>query len=171
VQLCLYPDPVLRRRAAPLEDIDDEIRQKAQDMFEIMYAESGVGLAAPQVGWGARLFVVNTSGEPGADTERVYVNPEIVETQGEAVDEEGCLSIPGVRGKVTRHQRVVVRACDLQGQPFEEALEDLEARVVQHELDHLDGILFISRLGVSDRLLARKVLKQLEREYRKGVRG
>ena len=171
MQLVLYPDPVLRRRAAPVETIDDSIRDRVREMFEIMYDERGVGLAAPQVGWSARLFVVNTSAEPDEpELERVYINPEVSrpsDDDGETdTDEEGCLSIPGVRGKVTRPQRIVVRALDLEGRPFEEDLTDLHARVVQHEFDHLDGILFISRLSTTERLLAKKVLKQLERDYK-----
>jgi peptide deformylase len=171
LELVLYPDPVLRRRATPIARVDDEVRDRVRRMFEIMYEERGVGLAAPQVGWGERLFIVNTLGDPEEGAERVYINPEVDLPQGEDVDEEGCLSIPGVRGKVERHFRVRVRALDLDGNPFEEEVEDLHARVVQHELDHLDGLLFIARLGSAERLLANKVLKQLERDYKKGQRG
>jgi peptide deformylase len=118
------------------------------------------------VGWSVRLFVVNTTGEPDPAEEAVYLNPEILSAEGAVVDEEGCLSIPGVKGKVERKARVVVRAQGLDGAVFEETAEDLRARVIQHELDHLDGILFVQRLGASDKLLAGKVLKELEREYR-----
>jgi peptide deformylase len=166
MQLVLYPAPVLRKRAESLSEIDDGTRARVREMFEIMYREKGVGLAAPQVGWSARLFIMNPEGEPDPEAERVFVQPEIVEADGEILDEEGCLSIPEVRGKVKRNRRVVVRALDLDGVPFQEALEDLEARVVQHELDHLDGILFISRLSASDRLRAGKQLKKLEKDYK-----
>lgn len=147
---------------------------KVREMFDIMYREKGVGLAAPQVGWSARLFVVNAKGEPDPAAERVYINPEILPAVGpleEITEEEGCLSIPGVRGKVTRHRSLRVRALDLSGKPFEEDLFDLPARAFQHELDHLDGILFITRLGVTERMLAGKALKKLEKEYKERQRG
>lgn len=168
MQLVYYPDPFLRRKAEPLTHIDDEVRRKVDEMFEIMYAEGGVGLAAPQVGWGVRLFVLNVTGEPDPDEERVYVNPKVfpVDEDMESVAEEGCLSIPGACGKVTRNERVAVRALDLNGNELEEHAEDLHARVIQHEFDHLDGILFISRLSVTDRLLVGKTLKKLEKEYK-----
>lgn len=166
MQLVLYPAPVLRRRAEPLSGFDDDVRSRVREMFELMYREKGVGLAAPQVGWSARLFVMNPAGEPDPEEERVFVHPEVVQAEGEVLDEEGCLSIPEVRGKVKRNRRVVLRALDLNGVPFEETLEDLEARVVQHELDHLDGILFVSRLSASDRLRAGRQLKKLEKDYK-----
>jgi peptide deformylase len=173
LRLVLYPDPVLRRRAVPLETIDDSVRDRVREMFETMYEERGVGLAAPQVGWSVRLFIVNTSAEPDEpELDRVYINPQLSrpteDDDATDTDEEGCLSIPGVRGKVLRPDRVVVRALDLDGKPFEEEVDGLHARVVQHEFDHLDGILFISRLSATERLLANKILKQLEREYKRG---
>ena len=169
MELVLYPNPILRKRALPLRAVDDDVRQRAREMFDIMYREEGVGLAAPQVGWSVRLFVLNSLGEEDRSGERAYINPELAlppEPVEEDVDEEGCLSIPGVRGKVARHRRLVVKALDLTGAPFEEDISDLHARVVQHELDHLDGILFITRLSASDRLLAGKALKKLEKEYK-----
>lgn len=170
MELVLYPDPILRRVATPVTRVDDELRARVEEMFEIMYANGGVGLAAPQVGWSERLFVVNVSGERDPELERVYINPELSVPKGNAaeiLDEEGCLSIPGVRGRVARPQRVIVRALDVRAQPFEEDISDLDARVVQHEQDHLDGILFITRLGISDRMQSAKTLKQLEKDYRK----
>jgi peptide deformylase len=166
MQLVFYPNPVLRKRAQPVAGVDDEVRARVQEMFEVLYREQGVGLAAPQVGWSVRLFVTNVRGERDPATERVFVNPEILRGDGEVLDEEGCLSLPEVRGKVLRKQRVLIRAQDLEGNSFEEELTDLEARVVQHELDHLDGILFISRLSASDRLRAGKQLKKLEKDYK-----
>jgi peptide deformylase len=170
MELVLYPDPILRRVAKPLTRVDDEVRARVAEMFEIMYANRGVGLAAPQVGWSERLFVVNVTGEPDPRFERVYINPEVTVPPGgveELTDDEGCLSIPGVHGRVARHQRVVVRALDLAAQRFEEEVCDLDARVVQHELDHLDGILFITRLGTTDRMQSAKTLKELEKEYKR----
>jgi peptide deformylase len=166
-----YPNPVLKKRAVPLspQNLSDSTRKRIQEMFEIMYVQKGVGLAAPQVAWSVRLFVVNPGGEEDRSRERVYINPEIVLREGEVVDEEGCLSIPGVRGKVARSERVVVRALDLDGKPFEEDARDLEARAIQHELDHLDGILFITRLSAMERLQAGKALKKLEKEYKESL--
>jgi peptide deformylase len=171
LNLVLYPDPILKRRAAPLASIDDEVRARVREMFEILYREKGIGLAAPQVAWSTRIFIANPTGEPDPAEERVYVNPRILSAEGEIRDEEGCLSIPEVRGLVTRSQRVLVRAQDLEGRLFEEEAVDLKARVVQHELDHLDGILFLSRLSTADRLLVKKTLKKLEGRYAGAARA
>jgi peptide deformylase len=164
MELVLYPDPFLRRRTAPIPVIDDEVREKIGEMFSILYREKGIGLAAPQVGWGARLFIANVTGEPDPKEERVYINPRIISTDGEVREEEGCLSIPSIRGVVTRGRRAVVRAQNLQGEIFEEDADELRARVIQHEYDHLDGILFISRLSAADRFLVNRQLKKLEKE-------
>jgi peptide deformylase len=169
MDLIYYPNPILRKRASPLPEITDAVRQRVTEMFPLMYKERGVGLAAPQVGWSVRLFTMNALGEDDPTGEKVYINPEIVRAEGEVLDEEGCLSIPDVRGKVLRSRLIVIRALDLQGKSFEEELQDLEARVVQHELDHLDGILFVSRLSASERLLVGKSLKKLEKEYKSSV--
>lgn len=165
LEIVHYPDPVLRRRAALVQKIDDEFRERVQEMFSVLYKEKGVGLAAPQVGWSARLFIVNTTGEPDPREERVYVNPRILDADGEVRAEEGCLSIPDIRGVVSRSRKVRVRAQDLHGNFFEEDAVDLGARAIQHELDHLDGILFISRLSATDRFLISRSLKKLEKEY------
>jgi len=165
LKLLFYPEPILKRRSAPLGVIDDEVRERVRGMFEILYRERGVGLAAPQVGWSVRLFIANPSGEPNPAEERVYINPRITGADGEIREEEGCLSIPGVRGPVTRSRRVAVRAQGLLGEVFEEECAELKARVIQHELDHLDGILFISRLSASDRMLVAKALRKLETEH------
>ncbi len=169
MELVLYPDPILRQVAKPITRVDDEVRTRVAEMFEIMYANRGVGLAAPQVGQSERLFVINVTGEPDPEFERVFINPELTVSRDsvEESDEEGCLSIPGVNGRVARHQCVVVSALDLDARRFEEEIYDLDARVVQHELDHLDGILFITRLGTSDRMQSAKTLKQLEKDYKR----
>jgi peptide deformylase len=165
VSIVYYPDPILKRRAPPLLVIDEEARERVREMFAILYRERGVGLAAPQVGWSVRLFIANPTGEADPAEERVYINPRITAAEGEVREEEGCLSIPDVRGMVTRSRWVGVRAQDLNGQFFEEEAEELKARVIQHELDHLDGILFLSRLSSADRLLVKKELKRLESRY------
>jgi len=164
-RLIYYPDPILKRRAAPLSTIDGGVREKIREMFNILYQEKGIGLAAPQVGWSVRLFIANITGNPDPSQERVYINPRITAAEGEIREEEGCLSIPEVRGVVSRSRWVSVKAQDLEGASFEEEASDLGARVIQHELDHLDGILFISRLSSTDRLMVNKALKKLEVEY------
>ncbi len=160
-----YPDPVLNRRAAPVQRIDGALLRLADEMFETMYEERGVGLAAPQVGQSVRLCVVNVAGKESG--ELVLINPVIVEASGEATDEEGCLSVPGVRSKVTRSAEVTVRAYDRQGNEVEVHADGLQARCLQHEIDHLNGCLFVERLGEAARLVIRPGLKALEDEFRK----
>jgi peptide deformylase len=167
MDVVLYPDPILKKRASPLAELDAEVHERIAEMFELMYRERGVGLAAPQVGWGARVFVMNPEGAEQRDAERVFINPRILSTEGSIIDEEGCLSIPEIRGRVERFARVTVSALGLDGRPFEAELSDLPARVVQHEYDHLDGILFISHLSEADQLRIRRALKKLEQDYKK----
>lgn len=171
MEIRTYPDPVLRRHAEPVDGVDDSIRDRVLQMFEFMYREGGVGLAAPQVGWSVRLFVMNPLGSEERKGEQAFINPEILEESGELVaEEEGCLSIPDLRARVRRHDRVRVRALGMDGEPFERELEGLPARIVLHEYDHLDGILFTNRLSETDRLLVRRHLKRLEKEYRHRVK-
>lgn len=165
-KLLFYPDPRLRRRADPVEGIDERALERVDRMVEIMRERQGVGLASTQIGWNARVFVARDLENP--DRETVYVNPEIIRVSDEEVtEEEGCLSIPGVRAPVARHRSIVLRALDLQMNPFEEEASDFRARAFQHEIDHLDGILFVSRLGVGARMTADRLLKRMEREFRK----
>jgi peptide deformylase len=147
--LHLLGSPALRQRSAELPVVDDDVRRLIDDMFETMEAARGVGLAANQVGVARRVAVIDAEG-----TRFAMVNPVIVEAEGRATVEEGCLSIPEVFGDVTRPERVVLEALDRDGQPFRLAAEGLTARAIQHELDHLDGILFLDHLG----LMKRKVL-------------
>ncbi len=162
----IYPDPVLRVECPEVEVFDDELRQLAEDMIETMHAAPGVGLAAPQVGVEKRLTVVDTSvgEEPGAL--RVLVNPRILDQQGRVVDSEGCLSIPGFSDKVARPQRVVISASDLSGRTFEFETNDFEARAVCHELDHLDGVLFVDHLRGLRRDRARRELRKIAHSRR-----
>ncbi len=164
LKLTLYPDPILRQVAPPVKKINRELLERVDEMFEIMYEHKGIGLAAPQVSWSTRLFVVNTTGDPEEGEERVYINPSIIESSGDVSMEEGCLSIPEVRGKVKRPEVITVRAQNLEGEWFEEEVDDMLARVIQHELDHLDGILFIQRLRATDRLLIKKALAKLKKD-------
>ena len=160
-----YPDPVLRQRAAAVKRVDRELLRLVERMFETMYGQKGVGLAAPQVGESIRLCVFNCTGRE--DGERVLVNPVLVEAHGEAVDEEGCLSVPGVSSKVPRAERVKVRAYDLEGRELEIEADGLEARCLQHELDHLEGRLFFEALNDAARMTLNAKLKTLEEKHRK----
>jgi peptide deformylase len=158
-----YPDPVLRRRAEAIAEVDDTVRAVAARMIELMHEAEGVGLAAPQVGLPWRLFVCR--GESEEDPEQVYVNPELQMERGELVaHEEGCLSLPGITAEIRRPGAVAITARTLDGEPVTRRQEGFLARVWQHEIDHLDGVLIIDRMSKLDRLATRKALKQLEAE-------
>lgn len=149
-------DPVLRERTEPLPHITEDLRSLVADMFETMYAAEGIGLAAPQVGRKERVFVMDVDENP-----LTMINPEIIEKEGTERAEEGCLSIPEIFGDVDRATRIVVRATDLDGNPLEVELTELAARCVQHELDHLDGKLFIDYMSLIKRkFTARKWEKE-----------
>ena len=152
-----YGDPVLRRRATPVAEITPEIRRMIDDMIETMYDEVGIGLAAPQVGISLRLMVV---GHEKTMTARVIVNPVIAEQGGEVTAEEGCLSLPGIFAPVTRAEWVRLEGQDLEGQPLSIKARGLTARVFQHEMDHLDGVLFIDRLDAMTRDRIKRRIKK-----------
>lgn len=156
-----FPDPRLRIRAEPIDTVDDETRRLAEDMLQTMYAAPGIGLAATQVNVHRRMLVADVS--EGKDAPHVFINPEILERRGEEVTEEGCLSVPGVYEPVTRAEWVRVRAVGLDGEPFERELDGLLAICVQHEIDHLDGKLFVDYL--SD-LKRQRIRKRMEKERR-----
>lgn len=158
LQLVEYPHPALARRAKPLLRIDAAIRDAAARMFDIMYEAQGIGLAANQVALPYRLFIVNTAGRRGDGEEFVFINPTLSRPRGSAVQEEGCLSLPGVRMDVRRPEKIVVDAWSLDGTPLRLDLDGLFARVVQHEFDHLEGRLFTDRLGDAAALEARRAL-------------
>lgn len=143
--LHLGDDPILRQKAAPVSEVDDELRRLIDDLFETMRAAEGVGLAASQVGVAARVFVMDV-GDPEFGA-RAFVNPVIVERSGHVTGEEGCLSLPGLSAEVERAARVVVEGLDERGQPVRLEAQDLASRCIQHEIDHLDGILFIDRVS------------------------
>jgi peptide deformylase len=158
-----YPDPRLRELGRKVESLTDELRQLIDDMAETMYAAPGVGLAATQVGERWQIFVVDCATEGEASDLRVFVNPEIVSTEGAVTFEEGCLSFPGAREEVERAERVRVRAQDREGHWFELEAEGLLAIAIQHEYDHLRGVLMIDRLGpLKKRLLHRKMVRRSE---------
>jgi peptide deformylase len=161
LSLRYYGDPVLRKKAEPIAASRAEIQDLVASMFDCMYEAAGVGLAAPQVGISSRVFVVDVADGSGERLRRAFVNPVIVERSGNAVGEEGCLSIPGVRADVKRAARIVVEASDESGEPFRLTAEGLLARAIQHETDHLDGILFVDRLSAIKRKLLEGRLKRV----------
>lgn len=163
-----YPDPVLTQKAAPVEQIDATIRKLLDDMAETMYAAPGVGLAAPQVGVSLRVIVVDASPRVEGSQLIKLVNPVITFAEGSSVCEEGCLSVPGVSENVTRAAKVVVEGYDEQGKPVKIETDTFLATVLQHEIDHLDGILFIDHLGRLKRdLIKRKMRKHDRKKQRK----
>jgi len=159
--ILFYPDKRLREPGKEVEDFDAELHQLIDDMAETMYAAPGVGLAAPQLGISKRLFIVDvaTDDEEPSDL-RVFVNPEIVATEGEMVFNEGCLSFPGVREDIDRAERVTVKAVDKDGKPFELEAEGLLAVAIQHENDHLNGDLMIDHLSVLRRRLVHRAMSK-----------
>ncbi len=152
------PDKRLRTVAKPVESVDDSIRQLAEDMLETMYAAPGIGLAATQVNRHVRLVVMDVSEEKNQPL--VFVNPKITWSEGEQVCEEGCLSVPDIYAKVKRAERIKVSAQDKNGTPFELEADGLLAVCIQHELDHLDGVVFLDRLSPLKRKMALKKLKK-----------
>jgi len=158
-----YGDPRLVQPSEPVTEFTDELRRLVEDMFETMYAARGVGLAAPQIGINRRLFVMDCSSGRDPQQKVVLINPEILATEGEVVEEEGCLSLPGLYAKVARPARVLVRGFDLQEREVTLEVAGLAARCVCHEVDHLDGRLYISRLSPLKRdLLERKIRKMIK---------
>jgi peptide deformylase len=162
LELVEYPHPALFRKAQPLLRIDEGVRDAIEQMFDIMYDAQGVGLAANQVALPYRMFVVNVTGNPNDGEELVFLNPTLSRPRGTAIQEEGCLSLPGLRADVRRPERVVVDAFSLDGQPIRLDLEGFLARVVQHEFDHLEGRLFTDRLPEAAALEVKRDLELLE---------
>ncbi len=168
MQIVQFGHPVLRWKSKPVLSITDQLRSTVAEMFELMYSAKGVGLAANQVGLPWRLFVVNVTADPTEkDEEVVFLNPRIRRRKGTMTGEEGCLSLPGLYANVERAEEIVVEAFDLDGEGFEMDLDDLPARVVQHETDHLDGVLFVDRLNPDDRMKIEPKLLSFESDFRK----
>ncbi|MGD0088516.1 MAG: peptide deformylase [Planctomycetota bacterium] len=171
LKILIYPDPFLAKRARPVTA--EELKAGKADGWDLaelvtrmqasLSEEQGLGLAATQVGVGLRLFLAKANKED--ELALVVLNPVLSELRGSVVDEEGCLSVPGLRAKVKRYASLHVNGVDLKGQPFSLNAQDLFARICQHETDHLDGILFFNRLGMASRLLVRRRLAELEQEY------
>lgn len=157
-----FPDPVLRIRAEEVSRFDADLQRLIDDMVETLYAAPGLGLAAPQVGVSLRLFVYDLSVQEGKHPLVVVANPEIVKAEGEAIDQEGCLSVPHYRERVKRPSRLLLRGQDREGKPLELEGEGLLARLFQHEVDHLNGMLLIDRLSSLKRdVFLRKFRKQM----------
>jgi peptide deformylase len=164
--IVIWPDPVLKEVAKPVDRVDDTIRRLLDDMAETMYAADGVGLAAPQIAESRRLIVIDTSPRQEGQKLVHLVNPEIVRTEGVTSYTEGCLSIPGEAEEVSdRAERVWVRALDRSGKPFELAADGLLAIALQHEHDHLEGILFVDHLSSLKRELIRRRMRKLKAEH------
>ena len=164
-----YPHPALRHKSRPLTMIDASVRLQAAKMLELMYEAHGLGLAANQVAWPFQLLVMNDLSDPQQrEHELVLINPAILDRKGSQEGEEGCLSFPDLFQKVRRAKTVKVQAYNLEGQCIEFDASDLTARVVQHEIDHLHGILFIDNMGPIARLASRGKLRALERDYKRG---
>lgn len=168
--LVYYPDPRLRKKSEPIAKITDEIRARVKAMYPVMYAAKGIGLAAPQIGWNVRLFVMSVSGEP--QDEICLVNPEIIAEEGKHSMEEGCLSLPEIRGKIERPKKIKVRAAviserdpSIDGQEVEIEADGLVGRCVQHEMDHLDGILIIDRFSPAKKQAVKARLRELEEKF------
>lgn len=167
-----YPHPALRFKSAEVRRIDATLRRTVERMFQLMYEADGVGLAANQVALPLRLFVMNLAArDREKDQQMVFINPQIRTRRGSAVGEEGCLSLPGVYADVRRAQEITVSAFDLSGKPFETRLDDLPARVVQHESDHLDGVMFTDRAVDETNPKVRAAVLEFEARFRASQEG
>jgi len=156
-----FPDPILRQKAKKISNFDASLQNLATDMIETMYDAPGVGLAAPQIGESIRLIVVNASQEEDGEETMVLVNPEITEREGTQADEEGCLSVLDLTASVKRSQKVTVSYQDMTGESQELTVEDRFAVILQHEIDHLNGILFLDHLSTLKRALYKKKIKKM----------
>lgn len=159
-----YGDPVLEKPAAPITEFGaPELEQLVADMFDTMYAHKGIGLAAPQIALSQRLTVIDVSAGEEESQKLVLINPEIIAREGSQIGEEGCLSIPGFREDVKRFKHVTIRAQNTQGETFQVSGDDLLARAMQHEIDHLNGVLFLSHLSMLKRDLIKRKIRRLQK--------
>lgn len=164
LKIVKYPEPVLSQPGEPVTEFDTELKKLVDDMFETMYASQGIGLAAPQVAVAKRVTVVDLSMGKDPAQKLVLVNPEVILREGKQYEEEGCLSFPEIREKVQRAAKVRIRAQDLKGKWFEMDGEELLSRAFQHEIDHLDGMLFIFRMSSLKRDLVLRKIRKMQRE-------
>jgi peptide deformylase len=156
-----FGNPVLEKPAAPITVFDDELKALVDDMFESMYEAHGVGLAAPQIGISKRLAVIDVTFKEDPDAKLVLVNPQVIHKEGKQAQSEGCLSVPDFRESVTRAKKVTIRAQDVHGKWYEKTGEDLLARAFLHEIDHLDGKLYISHISALKRDLIKRKIRKL----------
>jgi len=163
LKILKYPDPVLSRPGEPVTEFDAELRKLVADMFETTYAEQGIGLAAPQVGVSKRVTTIDLSMGKNPKDKLIIINPEIISSEGKQYEEEGCLSFPDIREKVARAAKVRIRAQDERGKWFEMDGDDLLSRCFQHEIDHVDGMLFIFRMGALKRDLSLRKIRKMQR--------
>ena len=166
LKIVLYPDGPLTKVATPYETVGPNVAKLAADMFDTMYAQDGVGLAGPQVGVGKRIFVLH---DPETDSKLCLVNPEILDPQGEAVGSEGCLSLPEVYAEIPRATRIQVRALDQFGNPLEFEATDFLARIIQHENDHLDGVVILDRVDILTRFALQQDWDKVRERLTNGV--
>ena len=164
LKIVKYPEPVLSQPGEPVTEFNAELKKLVDDMFETMYASQGIGLAAPQVAVAKRVTVIDLSQGKDPKQKLVLVNPEIIFREGKQYEEEGCLSFPEIREKVQRAGKVKIRAQDLKGKWFEMDGEELLSRAFQHEIDHLDGMLFIFRMSSLKRDLVLRRIRKMQRE-------
>ncbi len=162
-QVVKWPDPVLARRGEEITVFDAALKQLVEEMFESMYEAQGIGLAAPQIALSKRITVIDVSFRKNPEDKLVLINPQVIAAEGKQVEEEGCLSLPDIREKVQRAARVKVKAQDVTGKWFEVEGEELLARALQHEIDHLDGVLFIDRLSRLKRELVLRRIRKLQK--------
>jgi len=162
-QVVKYPEPVLAKRGDDVTVFDGELKALVDEMFESMYIAQGIGLAAPQIALSKRITVVDISFRKNPSDKLALINPKIIEAEGRQVEEEGCLSLPEIREKVVRAAKVKVRAQDVTGKWFEVEGEELLARALQHEIDHLDGVLFIDRISRLKRELVLRKIRKMQK--------
>lgn len=167
-EIVLYPDPLLKEQCDPVEEIDAELHRLLDDMAETMYSADGIGLAAPQIGVLSRVIVIDLGsdeeiGRPNQLLE--FINPVILEREGDTEYDEGCLSIPGIREVIRRNARIKVQALDRDGKEFVMNTDGLLAIALQHEIDHINGVLFIDRIGTAKREMLRPLLRELVERY------
>ncbi|MBT3279366.1 MAG: peptide deformylase [Phycisphaerales bacterium] len=162
LHLVKWPDKRLLADSVRIDTVDESVIQLVERMAELMFEHRGVGLAAPQVGLNVRLFIACPTFEP--DDVRAYINPVIVEADGSQSDEEGCLSFPDIFGQVKRAEHIVVEAMDLNGELFREDCTELHARIIQHEIDHLDGVILLDKLSMLAKMKFRKQIAALQQE-------
>ncbi len=161
-----YPHPTLRHKSKAITRVDSELREIIADMFRLMYKANGIGLAANQVDLPLRLFVITLAGKPDEGEELVFINPVVSKPKGQAEAEEGCLSIPEVNGSVLRPEKIHISAYDLSGNEIDATAEGLLARAIQHETDHLDGVLFVDRMSEASRKNIDGALYEFENEHK-----